>query len=69
MEIGFLNSILRSAWMPPLDPFFAGGFINYYYYGHFVVACVIKLVGVDPRLPSTSPFHSSMPSPWAALYR
>jgi YYY domain-containing protein len=50
METGFLNSILRSAWMPPLDPFFAGGVINYYYYGHFVVACLIKLVGVDPAI-------------------
>lgn len=50
METGFLNSILRSAWMPPLDPFFSGGFINYYYYGHFVVACLIKLVGVDPAI-------------------
>ena len=50
MEIGFLNSVLRSAWMPPLDPFFAGGFINYYYYGYFVVACLIKVLGIHPAI-------------------
>lgn len=50
METGFLNSVLRSPWAPPLDPGFAGGFINYYYYGYFVVGCLVKLVGVYPAI-------------------
>lgn len=50
MELGILNSVLRSPWMPPLDPFFSGGYLNYYYQGHFIVACMVKLTGMDPAV-------------------
>ena len=46
MEFAFLNGILRSPTFPPVDPHFAGGFINYYYYGIYLVAYVIKLTGL-----------------------
>jgi len=49
-EFGFLNAILRSPVLPPYDPFFSDGIINYYYYGLFLVALPIKALGIDPAI-------------------
>jgi uncharacterized membrane protein len=58
LEIGFLNAIVKSAHMPPYDPFFAGGIMNYYYYGLFIVGVLIKLTGIQPSLA----FNLAVPS-------
>ncbi|MGI8589284.1 MAG: DUF2298 domain-containing protein [Chloroflexia bacterium] len=50
MEFGFLNAVLRSPWMPPGDPFFSSGTVNYYYYGYFLIGTMIKLIGVQPAI-------------------
>jgi YYY domain-containing protein len=50
LEIGFLNAIVKSATMPPYDPYFAGGYINYYYYGLFLVGVLVKLTGIQPTI-------------------
>ncbi|MGA9350878.1 MAG: DUF2298 domain-containing protein [Anaerolineae bacterium] len=50
MEFAFLNAILKSPYFPPYDPYYAGGYINYYYYGQFMVGLVIKLTGVMPSV-------------------
>lgn len=50
MDFGFVNSILRTAYMPPKDIWFAGDPINYYYFGHFVCAFLTKLSGIDPAV-------------------
>ncbi|HCG00663.1 MAG TPA: hypothetical protein DEV93_08985, partial [Chloroflexi bacterium] len=33
---------------PPFDPFFAHGYINYYYYGFFLVGSLCKLAQISP---------------------
>lgn len=48
MELAFLNAIVRSHVFPPYDPFFAHGFINYYYYGFFLVGSLCKLTEIVP---------------------
>ncbi|MGI5916970.1 MAG: DUF2298 domain-containing protein [Anaerolineae bacterium] len=50
MEIAILNALSRSAYMPPYDPGFAGGYLNYYYYGQFIASIPMKLSGIAPEV-------------------
>lgn len=46
MNLAFMNSILRAEYFPPLDPWYTGGTINYYYLGHYLYTFVAKLTGI-----------------------
>lgn len=55
MDFGFMNSILRSTYFPPLDIWLSADLtnpqgypINYYYFGHLTGAVLIKLTGILP---------------------
>lgn len=57
MDFGFMNSILRSRFFPPLDMWLsadstrpAGYNINYYYFGHLTGALLIKLSGIKASI-------------------
>ena len=50
MEMTFLYGVLKSAEFPPLNPWFAGGFINYYYFGFVLCGTLIKGLGVLPEV-------------------
>jgi YYY domain-containing protein len=50
MDFALLNALLRSRTMPPADPWFAGETLNYFYFGHALVAFFARLAGVSSAL-------------------
>ena len=50
MDFAFLNSILRSTYFPPEDPWLAGHSISYYYFGHFMMAFLTKLTAIPSSI-------------------
>ena len=48
MDYAHLNAIIRSPYFPPYDPWYAGGHLNYYYFGHVPTASLSKILGVPP---------------------
>lgn len=50
MEMAYLTAVMKSPAFPPYDPWFAQGFINYYYYGFVMAATPILLTGIVPAV-------------------
>ncbi len=56
MDWGFVNSALKSQYLPPVDMWFSGKFINYYYFGHLIHAVITKI----SQIPSYITYNLSM---------
>ncbi|MFN2194958.1 MAG: DUF2298 domain-containing protein [Anaerolineales bacterium] len=50
MDFAYFNAVLKSTTFPPYDPWYAGGYINYYYYGFVLVGMPVKLLGITPSV-------------------
>jgi YYY domain-containing protein len=50
MDEGFLAAIMRSPHFPPNDMWLSGYSINYYYYAHFTIAMLAKLLDQSPSI-------------------
>lgn len=62
MEIAYLTAVTRSTIMPPYDPWFGGGSMNYYYMGWFFLAVPIRALRIVPEVA----FNLGVPT-YAAL--
>ncbi|MGD9933252.1 MAG: DUF2298 domain-containing protein [Dehalococcoidia bacterium] len=50
VELAFLTAIARSTEMPPYDPWFSGGTMNYYYMGWFLAVVPMRALRLLPEV-------------------
>lgn len=50
MDFSLYNAMMRTTTFPPYEPWFAGGVLNYYYYGYILLAVVTLLTNTPTAL-------------------
>ncbi|PKN90192.1 MAG: hypothetical protein CVU45_03830, partial [Chloroflexi bacterium HGW-Chloroflexi-7] len=62
MDFAFFNSVLKTVYFPPQNPWFSDHYLNYYYYGYVMAAIPTKLTGIMPSIA----YNLILPS-WYAM--
>ncbi len=60
MDIAILSALVRADRFPVADPWFAGGALNYYWFGYLPVALLCRLTGVEPAVA----YNLAVPTWW-----
>ncbi|NLE43097.1 MAG: hypothetical protein GX620_00120 [Chloroflexi bacterium] len=50
MDFAYFNAVLKTTWFPAYNPWYAGSYVNYYYFGFVIVGTLTKLVGTVPSV-------------------
>ncbi len=63
MDLSYLHAVIKSTIFPPYDPWYAGGYLNYYYFGFVLVGTPLKLLGLTP----TTAYNFILPTLFAMV--
>ena len=50
METAYFTAVTRSTTLPPYDPWFAGGSLNYYYFGYWMLSLPTRALRLAPEV-------------------
>lgn len=68
MDYGYIMSMIRSSSLPAKDMWLSGYNINYYYFGQFIYALIIKFAGIRPSIGYNLAMCSSIAISFALSY-
>ena len=50
MELAYFTAVARSVAFPPYDPWYSGGYLNYYYWGYYILSIPTRITSIPPTV-------------------